>query len=151
MCQVVVRLLHEARNSAIKSSASDLHHYSLEVTTLGLLSRNTKRESQANIREEVCTLTSEKDTLNTNLSVEDRFHLRHKINNRLSEQLQRNTEETFKTTKNAFISDKDTLDESKRHLKQLETLKRQHRDAKQSQNDIKSNGTTTKRCTTKTN
>ena len=79
VCQVVVRLLHEARDSGIKSSASDFHHHSLEVATLGLLSRNTKRESRTNICEKVCTLTSEKDTLNTILSVEDSndwFHLR---------------------------------------------------------------------------
>ena len=142
MCQVVVRLLYEARNSGIKSSASDFHHYSLEVATLGLLSRHTKRESQANIRVKVCTLTSEKETLNTNLSVEDSsdwFHLRNQINTTDSQNNYKETEKYkhLKQQKNTLISDKDTLDEPKRHLQQLETLKRQQRDAKQPKEDIK--------------
>lgn len=44
MCQLVIWLLHEAWNSSIKSSARNLHHYSLEVSTLCFLNRN-KRSS----------------------------------------------------------------------------------------------------------
>lgn len=44
VCQLVIWLLHEAWNSSIKSSARNLHHYSLEVSALCFLNRN-KRSS----------------------------------------------------------------------------------------------------------
>lgn len=47
MCQFIICLLHKARNSGVKSSAGDLHHYSLEVSTLRLLSRKTESHENA--------------------------------------------------------------------------------------------------------